>query len=741
MKLLAAILTSSNIELLKRAYDSVKMQAPTKELKYDIWIVVNTLNKTYLQDVVNEFKMNNNVFIIETESNGTPGKGHNSCIDLFKREEKYEWLSILDGDDAYYPTAFQRFEIYIKRLNSDVFHLICNDKIRLNTRLDSNVCKWKLKNNFIMTGNFKNESRKLWERNKSLLKNPFHNKITDSATPSRLILLKRTIFDSKIPLRYSDNLSIFDDMVAFLCVLETQAAGELKTMAITDPNIYCYNMLNDESVSKTKDKEKLKNEEIVFRKEAEKFNVAKKYELMKLPIYENSTSLTKEINFSFNDKINFVNRMMIDRQLIIWRSEIIRLSRLLLFHEPIALIRKLCRLYELLHDSGIVSKEIIEKIVYFKKKCNEPYSKYSLEYHDRWGFDMDLYINHLYKIKKQKRNIFELDTKRKVMVIQIQRYHAKEIMEYFSLFKFKYNLVFLFPGDDIQVESGTTSLSIRFLIDIQDNYTIDTFIFTDFVDSNIYHIDLIEVRNVIFFPFNVSFKSKEQIYRFRNFYSKIKRLVFVNPFHEYLFLKKTFTDKKKIKNISVIPFPNQNEKEKEGQMRNTRVFVNRFSMFSSFDFMFRMMKGLKILKPEIEWKVFLDKSIINSSLQTIKKENRWITFNDNMEDYELELSKTIYYIHYPIMKLDDFVQKELIMAQNLDCIIFAPKRNSIELLVNESCFLIDLNSVFARKVSNHIENIEENNQIQLYSKLVVMTNHSVDEEHVLNQWASFLEVC
>lgn len=48
--------------------------------------------------------------VIQTESNGGNGKGHNSVLDLFKnryRESGFTHLVMIDGDDFYYPSAFE----------------------------------------------------------------------------------------------------------------------------------------------------------------------------------------------------------------------------------------------------------------------------------------------------------------------------------------------------------------------------------------------------------------------------------------------------------------------------------------------------------------------------------------------------------------------------------------------------------------------------------------------------------
>ena len=218
INLLVTILTSSNVFLAKRAYDSIDFQQdPPLGMKVTIYIVVNSLNKKYIFDIVEEFKYIDNVHIIETESNGTPGKGHNSCIDLFRSKPEFSHLTILDGDDALYPCAFNIYYNYITETNLDILHLACNDKIRITVK--PSTVKWRLKHNFQMTGNFK-LSYNLWEENKGALKNPFKMNILESSTPSRVLLLSRNIFNCSFPICHSNTLNIFDDMIMFLNILE-----------------------------------------------------------------------------------------------------------------------------------------------------------------------------------------------------------------------------------------------------------------------------------------------------------------------------------------------------------------------------------------------------------------------------------------------------------------------------------------------------------------------------------------
>ncbi|GAG29736.1 unnamed protein product, partial [marine sediment metagenome] len=74
MKLLITLLTSCGLKFLKQSYESVKNQLDNT-LNYDIVIIVNTQDNNYYNEVLENFK---NSKVVRTESNGKPGKGHNS---------------------------------------------------------------------------------------------------------------------------------------------------------------------------------------------------------------------------------------------------------------------------------------------------------------------------------------------------------------------------------------------------------------------------------------------------------------------------------------------------------------------------------------------------------------------------------------------------------------------------------------------------------------------------------------
>ena len=109
MKLFLALLTNHKIDKLKRLVKSVQLQYHENTIQVEPIIVVNTLNDDYYEEV----KEANFPFkVIRTESNGKPGKGKNSCYELFHQSD-CDFISIIDGDDFLYPTFLRSLANHI----------------------------------------------------------------------------------------------------------------------------------------------------------------------------------------------------------------------------------------------------------------------------------------------------------------------------------------------------------------------------------------------------------------------------------------------------------------------------------------------------------------------------------------------------------------------------------------------------------------------------------------------------
>lgn len=100
MNLLVAVLTSRDVEKLKRCIESVLSQTS------DVVVVCNTLDFSFVEQarVVAEAY---NVEFLVTESNGTPAKGKNSVLEIF-RTRAHDYYMQVDADDYLAPDALTK---------------------------------------------------------------------------------------------------------------------------------------------------------------------------------------------------------------------------------------------------------------------------------------------------------------------------------------------------------------------------------------------------------------------------------------------------------------------------------------------------------------------------------------------------------------------------------------------------------------------------------------------------------
>lgn len=297
--ILILILTSSNIILLEKSINSILNQED--KLDYKLKIIVNTLNDDYYYSVYNKFNLK--FEIIRTKSNGKPGMGHNSLINIFKKQTEYEYMIPIDGDDFLYPTAFEQYKKLINE-TPDIVHLITNDYL---FRDNTDIFHIKLKNNYKLITHFGNDN--LYKLDKSIkqIGNPYVSPIYDCTTPLRIILVSRNIFKMKIPLLYGEDLTLYDDYIPFLNILYNHHNDKnIKMLMISDPNIYFYNKLNETSASHTFS-ERI-NEDNMFRKYLKKFPELNITDLKELDFFK----LSPPNNFNIENKINFCNELIDD---------------------------------------------------------------------------------------------------------------------------------------------------------------------------------------------------------------------------------------------------------------------------------------------------------------------------------------------------------------------------------------------------------------------------------------------
>ena len=224
MYILITILSSFNEYILYETYNSVINQK-NHNLKYNIIIVVNSLNQNYYEDVLKEFE-NIDVEIIKTVSNGRPGMGHNSCINLFKNRKEYDYLIPIDGDDYLYPYGLHQIEkLFV--YNPDII-------VGGNEDVISNFKDLYTKNSSVDLNHkyFLNIEPNLLIKKELVL--------GSKGTPYRLLLMNRKIFLYDIVNYYCEECKIFDDYLFYLHVLNLNYTTNINIYFITLKNIYIY---------------------------------------------------------------------------------------------------------------------------------------------------------------------------------------------------------------------------------------------------------------------------------------------------------------------------------------------------------------------------------------------------------------------------------------------------------------------------------------------------------------------
>lgn len=296
VKYLLTILCSSKLEFLKLSFDTAINQLNYDD--YEIFIVINTLNEIFYNNVIEYFKnLPNNKLkkIIRTESNGKPGKGHNSLIEIFKNEKKYEYLLILDGDDFLYPTAIERINNFIikeKENNNDVDMLFLAGNTKIN----------KFSKDTILNNNYKSiiDYSFVEIKNISKLSKDYNNVL---ATPFRLIAMNKKIllYYDKL---FHEEMQMYDDYYTFLLIYSLEVKNNFNCKDINfsyfnDPYIYLYNTLNEDSVTYNSSLEYDLNLSDKIKKE---LNI-EKLECEKLIIKTNNFPIDKNIKKNFYEKI------------------------------------------------------------------------------------------------------------------------------------------------------------------------------------------------------------------------------------------------------------------------------------------------------------------------------------------------------------------------------------------------------------------------------------------------------
>lgn len=248
VKYLVSILCSSNIRLVRESLNSVINQINFDD--YHIFIIVNTLDEVFYQDVIREFGYNKHEKlkkIIRTESNGYPGKGHNSVLEIFYNNYDYENLIKVDGDDFLFPCAIERINNIQTIEKSDVITLPGNCSV------SNTVCNYNKQRKI-------DEKTGMYYRDYNIqlgyhiieianIKNIHEGFNTLTITPLRLLCINRKILSKYMKL-YNEEMTKGVDIEYCVILYKELHNPNYNITHLSDPYIYLYNGINDNSVTK-----------------------------------------------------------------------------------------------------------------------------------------------------------------------------------------------------------------------------------------------------------------------------------------------------------------------------------------------------------------------------------------------------------------------------------------------------------------------------------------------------------
>ena len=286
MRLLVAILTSSKPDLVKLCYESVRNQFRPFDFEYDIVVIVNSINSTHIEDV--RAILPKYVTIHDTESNGKPGKGHNSALGYFQSKSEYDYCIIVDGDDFLYPRAFMRLQHYL-HYRPDMLFIAFHDSLQPTLAQENrNVPFVSFHNKCYLSYNIDAVTIDEWYKIKGAI-HPFQRDINHMNTIARPFVFSRKSLDYDI--YYDENMQLYDDFNVFLKAFEQHALGNLRVFTMVESNMYLYNTTTQDTASKKYFSPENETAQVTendhYKKSIRsKFLALRRWDLTKMPLLE-----------------------------------------------------------------------------------------------------------------------------------------------------------------------------------------------------------------------------------------------------------------------------------------------------------------------------------------------------------------------------------------------------------------------------------------------------------------------
>jgi hypothetical protein len=220
-KFLVGVLTTRDAEKARRCVDSVNCK------DVDIVVIVNSPDPHYLKQVE---EICAGYTVIETECNGTPGRGKNSVLDYFI-QKRYKYLLPIDGDDYYTKGAVKQIVRYTNVLEPDTLPDVIGELQNTMTYAGKETT-WKEFAKNMSGSTFAARSKANWRMLRQL------NKLTDEILPfNRFLLLSSHAAKS---FRYNEILKAADDYLAMF-ELYNQTPS-LKYLLLRNKSWYKYDL-------------------------------------------------------------------------------------------------------------------------------------------------------------------------------------------------------------------------------------------------------------------------------------------------------------------------------------------------------------------------------------------------------------------------------------------------------------------------------------------------------------------
>lgn len=242
IKVLVVALTNRDAQKLERLIISANRQVGTL-CSYSGMVVCNTKDTSYpteAKEVADRWKWD----FLQTESNGTPGRGKNSVLEWFSNSQhNYQYLVLIDGDDILYPFAFQQLEYFMSE-RVDVLGLQTNDI--LDTRIYEGTAFAPVTDTVKLYSWFDAQFN-LYESRFRHQVDRRGKRLGEHSTPDRIVLFSR---QASALLRCSERLPVYEDYVLSINAQYEHVLGNLRYMNTSTTCVYVYDKTGESSVCK-----------------------------------------------------------------------------------------------------------------------------------------------------------------------------------------------------------------------------------------------------------------------------------------------------------------------------------------------------------------------------------------------------------------------------------------------------------------------------------------------------------